>query len=102
MRRVPPFTVFFALLVLGSLVVGACRVGDSLPTPIVAPTRPPAVTAMAPVGPLSPTKAPPPEDATAAPAPTQPASPTFPVGPVDWTLIILHTGEVYGDVLPCG
>lgn len=82
------------LLALVGLLTASCRYGDATPKPGAAPTRPAVVTAPAPIGPASPTK-------TVLPRPTA-AAPTTPAGPVAWTLTILHTGEVRGDVLPCG
>jgi len=82
------------LLVLLALLATSCRFGDATLKPAAVPTRSAAVTAVAPVGPASPTKT--------AQVRTATAAPTIPAGPVAWTLTILHTGEVYGDVLPCG
>ena len=99
----------FPLLLLALLtpVLGACGTAVIPTRPAMTPTRLRAVTAVAPVGPLAPTKAAAVPTAPVAAVPTAPAlqqtaGPTVPVGPVAWTLTILHTGEVYGDVLPCG
>lgn len=86
-----PLLVLLALLTVG---LASCRVREATPGPGSSSTRPAAVTAVAPVGPLSPTKKP--------AAPTAAGGPTAAAGPLAWTLTILHTGEVYGDVLPCG
>ncbi|MGC8873628.1 MAG: hypothetical protein ACP5SI_04155 [Chloroflexia bacterium] len=79
--RYRPRTVvllFFFLLAL----VGGCR---------QKPTPQPAVTAPVPIGPPAPTR-----PATAAPLPIPTTDrPAF-------SLTVLHTGEVYGEVLPCG
>jgi|YNPNPStandDraft_1061719.scaffolds.fasta_scaffold33844_2 hypothetical protein len=83
---------FLLLLLLGLLSEG-CRVGGQT-VPTIPATWPAVVTAVAPVGPVSPTKT--------VPVRTVTAASTVPAGPVVWTLTILHTGEVYGEVLPCG
>lgn len=88
------FSRSLLLLVLVGLLAASCRFGEATPKPSATPTRPAAVTAVAPVGPASPTKTVPAQPTTVVPA--------SPAGPVAWTLTILHTGEVRGDVLPCG
>lgn len=87
-------------LTLSVVLLGACSTRVSSGGAASTPTRPAAVTAVAPMGPPAPTKTVP--VPTVVPAATRPAGPTGEAGPVAWTLTILHTGEVYGDVLPCG
>ncbi|MGC8959183.1 MAG: hypothetical protein ACP5OO_05280 [Chloroflexia bacterium] len=88
--RLSSRSVLLLFLMLLALLATSCRLGDAT----TVPTRPAVVTAAAPVGPVSPTKT--------APVRTATAAPTIPAGPVAWTLTILHTGDVRGDVLPCG
>ncbi|MBN1484231.1 MAG: hypothetical protein JXA37_05870 [Chloroflexia bacterium] len=90
------------VLALLSLFVAACRTdgtGSSVgpQTAAVPPSQAP-VTAAGPAGPPSPTK--PAHSATAPTAP--PLGQTSASGEVALTLTILHTGEVYGEILPCG
>ena len=60
------------LLALLALLSGACRVDSPATDPAAIPMRPNA------------------------------AATTIPTTPGNWTLTILHTGEMYGEVLPCG
>lgn len=96
-----PLLLPFLALVLLTIVLEACGTAGSLASPVITPTQLRVVTAVAPMGPPAPTKSPAATIST-APTPQRAVAPTFPVGPVAWTLTILHTGEVYGDVLPCG
>jgi hypothetical protein len=93
-------TVTSALFLLAA-VLGACSTRVSPSGAGDTPIRLEVVTAATPMGPPAPTKAPAATISTGA-TPQRTAAPTVPAGPVAWTLTILHTGEVYGDVLPCG
>ncbi len=104
----PRFTraapVAAVLLLIGSLLA-ACRVTEVPPTVYPAPSaaaypEPPSTTTR-PAATKQPTRPPtvspaPPPAATASPAPT------VPVGAVDLSLTLLHTGDVQGEVVPCG
>lgn len=94
------FTVVLALFLLA--VLGSCNTRVSPDGAASTPTRLAVVTAAAPMGPPAPTRAAPTHAAPTAVPPTLPAGQRPTYGPVAWTLTILHTGEVYGDVLPCG
>ncbi len=96
------FFLPFLALALSALVLGACTTRVSPGGAASTPTRLAAVTAAAPVGPPAPTKSAPTRPSATAASAATPAHPAPTYGSVVWTLTILHTGEVYGDVLPCG
>ena len=118
MRRSNSHRLLFAvvLLVVAALLLGACRaeggpVAGTTPAyggPTAAvPTRAPATVAP-PAGAAVPTRppatVPPPAGAavpTQPPATVPPSAVPIP-GELPFSLAVLHSGEVYGEVLPCG
>lgn len=94
------------LLLIGSLLA-ACRVTEVPPTVYPAPgvaNYPgplPQATAR-PAATRPPTRPPTASSAPAVTATPAGAGSTAPVGAVDLTLTLLHTGDVQGEVVPCG
>jgi hypothetical protein len=80
--KLGPRTLLLSLLFCLLIVAGGCR---EIASPQPFPTAP---------GPIGP------------PAPTRPAVTASPPSPTSgrpaFSLTVLHTGEVYGEVLPCG
>lgn len=104
MLRFRAISQIAAVVVVLSLLLTACRVADvpataypavgSYPGPRTqAPTRAPTAAVKTTVPPVVPTPTSPP-----SPAPTTAVN----LGEVAFTLTIVHSGEVAGEVVPCG
>jgi len=96
-----PFVVWAGLALFLVLLLASCRV--EVDTTLPAGTAYPGSTAKA-VRPTSVPTRPPAKAPVTAPAPGSPASvpPTQVQVEAAFTLTIVHTGEVYGEVRPCG
>lgn len=111
MQRFRTVSQAAAVVLLLSLLLTACRITavpstaypgtTSYPGPRTQnPTRAPT-TGKAATRPIAPTVVPPPTRAPTRAATTAPAQ-VAPPGEVTFTLNIVHTGEVNGEVSPCG